>query len=115
MATPTEAALLFDTGVLYGKRGMLRPEHGDGIFVGFKPGAFSVYFGDAPIFHCDREGRWQRAFVDGLHYLKTLDGSVRTIDRVREGANMVLHRRTLDAAETLRGRRAHVRDRTRLT
>ncbi len=95
MAVQTEAACLLETGALYEKRLMLRPLTGDPIFAGFKQGAFSLYFGDAPIFHLDLEGRWQRAFVDGLHYLKSLDGSVQTIDRVREGKNLVLKRRSL--------------------
>jgi len=99
MAHQTEAACLFDTGVLYGRRILLQPEAGDPVFAGFKPGAFSIYFGDAPIFHFDREGRWVRAYVDGLHYLKGLDATVQTIDRVREGGNLVLKRKTLSFAE----------------
>ena len=95
MAHPTEAACLLETGVLYGRRLLLRHATGEPIFAGFKPGAFSLYFGDAPIYHFDREGRWQRAFVDGLHVLKGLDTSVQAIDRVREGDNLVLKRRTL--------------------
>ncbi len=82
-------------------RGAVRPGPGAGdpVFAGFKTGAFSLYFGDAPIFHFDREGRWQRAFVEGVHYLKGLDTTVRTIDRVREGANLVLKRTTPGYAE----------------
>src|SRR5262245_59184452 len=99
MAGRTEAECLFETGVLYGTRVLLRPASGDPVFAGFKPGAFSAYFGDAPIFHYDRDGRWQRAYVDGLHYLKGLDGTVQTIDRVRERENLVLKRRTLSFAE----------------
>ena len=72
---------------------------GDPIFAGFRPGVFSLYFGDAPIYHFDREGRWQRAFVAGTHYLKGLDATVQAIDRVREGENLVLKRRTLGHAE----------------
>ena len=98
-AEATEAACLLDSGVLYGRRLLLRGATGDPVFAGFKPGAFSVYFGDAPVMHFDREGRWQRAFVDGVHYLKALDTTVQAIDRVREGENMVLKRRTLDAPE----------------
>ena len=45
------------------------------------------------------DGRWQRAFVDGIHFLKGLDTAVHAIDRVREGANLVLHRRKLGFAE----------------
>lgn len=100
MAHQTEAACLLETGAQYGTRVMLRPAAGDPIFAGFKPGAFSLYFGDEPIYHFDRDGRWQRAFVGGIHYLKGLDTSVQAIDRVREGANLVLKRRTLSFAET---------------
>ena len=99
MGQKSEAECLFEAGALYGRRALLRGDSGDPVFVGIKPAAFSIYFGDAPIFHFDRDGRWQRAYVDGLHYLKGLDGSVRTIDRVREGANLVLRRKTLDAPE----------------
>jgi hypothetical protein len=102
MAEQTEAACLLETGAMYGKRLLLRPrpDGGDPIFAGFRPGAFSLYFGDAPIYHFDREGRWQRAFIGATHYLKGLDGSVQAIDRVREGANLVLKRRSLGYTET---------------
>jgi hypothetical protein len=97
----TEAACLLETGALYRKRVGLEPASGDGdpIFAGFKHGAFSLYFGDAPIYHFDLEGRWQRAFLDGLHYLKGLDADVHEIDRVREGPNMILRRRKLNFGE----------------
>ena len=100
MAQQTEAACLLDAGVMYGRRVLMRPAAGDPIFAGFKPGAFSLYLGDAPIVHFDREGRWQRAYIDGLHYLKGLDTIVQAIDRVREAANLVLKRRTLSLDET---------------
>ncbi len=98
---PTEAACLLEQGALYGRRIGLKPlvADGDPIFAGFKQGAFSLYFGDAPIFHFDLEGRWQRAFVDGTHYLKGLDATIHAIDRVREGPNLVLKRRTLTLVE----------------
>jgi len=99
MAHQTEAACLLDQGVLYGKRTLLCREDEDPIFAGFKPGAFSLYFGDAPIFHFDREGRWQRAYIDGLHVLKSLDNQIQVIDRVREGENLVLKRRTVEEHE----------------
>jgi hypothetical protein len=96
----SEAACLIEQGATYRRRVGLRPlqGHSDPIFTGFKPGAFAVYFGDAPFYHFDLEGRWQRAFVDGTHYLKALDGSVQSIDRVREGPNLVLKRNTLSHA-----------------
>src|SRR5690348_4085166 len=100
MALQTEAACLLDNGAMYGKRALFRPESGDPIFAGIRPGVFSLYFGDAPIYHFDREGRWQRAFVGGTHYLKGLDASVQAIDRVREGENLVLKRRGLGYAES---------------
>ena len=98
---PTEAACLLEQGASYRRRIGLKPvvTPGDPIFAGFKQGAFSLYFGDAPIYHFDLEGRWQRAFVDGTHYLKGLDATVHAIDRVREGPNLVLKRRTLTCAE----------------
>ncbi len=97
----TEAACLLQDGALYRNRIGLEPtdREGDLIFAGFKAGAFSLYFGDAPIYHFDLEGRWQRAYLDGLHYLKGLDGTVHAIDRVREGPNLMLHRRKLAFGE----------------
>ncbi len=98
----TEAACLLEQGASYGRRIGLQPltPDEDPIFAGFKQGAFSLYFGDAPIFHFDLEGRWQRAFIDGTHFLKGLDATVHAIDRVREGSNLVLKRRTLLLDET---------------
>ncbi|HEV3163022.1 MAG TPA: hypothetical protein VGZ22_03195 [Isosphaeraceae bacterium] len=102
MAQQTEAECLLQTGAMYTRRLGLRPTSRphDLVFAGLKHGAFSIYFGDEPIYHFDLEGRWQRAFVEGVHYLKGLDNSVDAIDRVREGANLVLHRRALSFAET---------------
>ncbi len=96
-----EAACLLETGALYRRRIGLVPATGkdEPIFAGFKHGAFSLYFGDEPIYHFDLEGRWQRAYVDGLHFLKGLDAEVHAIDRLREGPNMVLRRRKLSFGE----------------
>jgi hypothetical protein len=99
MAQQTEAACLLESGATYGKRLLLRPESGDPIFAGFRQGAFSLYFGDAPIYHLDRDGRWQRTFAAGTHYLKGLDATVQAIDRVRQGGSLVLRRRTLGRDE----------------
>ena len=96
----SEAACLIEQGATYRRRVGLQYLEGDKepIFAGFKPGAFAVYFGDAPFYHFDLEGRWQRAFVDGTHFLKGLDGTVQSIDRVRDGASLVLKRGTLSLA-----------------
>ncbi len=96
----SEAACLIEQGATYRKRVGLQPlqAQSEPIFAGFKPAAFAIYFGDAPFYHFDLEGRWQRAFVDGTHFLKALDGSVQSIDRVREGPNLVLKRKTLTSA-----------------
>lgn len=95
----TEAACLLQSGALYHHRIGLSPEQGDFVFAGFKQGAFSLYFGDTPIFHFDLEGRWQRAYIRDRHYLKRLDASIHEINRVREGSNLVLKRRVLDDVE----------------
>ena len=97
----TEAACLLNQGASYRKRIGLEPVSGSGdpVFAGIKQGAFSLYFGDAPIYHFDLDGRWQRAFVEGIHYLKGLDAEIHAIDRVREGPNLVLHRRRLGYEE----------------
>ena len=104
----SEAACLLEQGATYRRRVGLQPlqGHGEPIFAGFKPGAFAIYFGDAPFYHFDLEGRWQRAFVDGTHFLKALDGTVQSIDRVREGPNLVLKRSTLAQAAAERFRLA---------
>ena len=99
MAEALEAEGLLRTGALYLRRVGLKPDVGDLIFAGQKRGAFSLYFGDSPIYHFDLEGRWQRVFREGTHYRKGLDNSVAAIERVREGANLVLRRRILDAGE----------------
>src|SRR4029077_1501181 len=93
-------ACLIEQGATYRWRVGLQPRHepGEPIFTGFKTAAFAVYFGDAPFYHFDLEGRWQRAFVEGTHFLKSLDGTVQSIDRVREGPSLVLKRSTLDEA-----------------
>lgn len=100
MGHETEAACLLRTGNLYSRRTGLKPANGEMIFAGVKHGAFSLYFGDEPYVHFDLDGRWQRTFRAGVHYRKALDGSIDAIDRVREGANMVLHRRALSFAES---------------
>ena len=99
MTPQTEAACLLGQGALYHERVGLLPVGGDPIFAGFKRAAFSLYYGDSPIFHFDLEGRWQRAFVEGIHYLKAPDASVQAIDRVRVEKNLVLRRKVLAFAE----------------
>jgi hypothetical protein len=101
MGQESEAECLLRSGKMYTKRLGLRARsrEQEAVFAGFKHGAFSLYFGDAPIYHFDLEGRWQRAFMEGTHYLKSLDTGVAAIDRVREGANLVLRRRTVGFGE----------------
>ena len=101
MAQTSEAACLLQTGSAYPARLGLRP-NGDSevsILAGFKRGAFSLYFGDGPIDHFDLEGRWQRAYVEGMHYLKALDTSTVALGKTREGEGLVLRRRPLGFAE----------------
>lgn len=100
MTAETEAECLLRSGTLYRLRsGLISP--GEGLaFVGLKRGAFSVYEGDEPIYHFDLEGRWQRAYIDGIHYRKALDGTVDAIDRPRVEGSMVISRRRLNFAET---------------
>ena len=59
----SEAACLIEQGATYRRRLGLQPvdSSGEPIFAGFKPGAFAIYFGDAPYYHFDLEGRWQLA------------------------------------------------------
>ncbi|HEX8201729.1 MAG TPA: hypothetical protein VF590_14705, partial [Isosphaeraceae bacterium] len=103
MAQQTEAACLLETGLMYPRRIGLRAGADPGALTlaGFKPGGASIYWGDEPIVHFDLEGRWQRAFVAGVHYRKGLDTSVHRIDRVREGSSLVLRRRALGPTQTL--------------
>ena len=44
--------------------------------LGAGEGSFSLYSGSARAFHFDLEGRLRRAYVDGTHYLRGLDGKV---------------------------------------
>ncbi len=99
MAQTTEAACLLEFGSMYFRRLGLKSRAGEVIFAGVKPWAVSLYFGDAPIYHFDFEGRWQRAFIDGMHYIKGLDATVRSIGREREHGGMVLRRNALSYAE----------------
>jgi hypothetical protein len=94
----TEAACLLQSGSMYHRRLGLKGGSGEEIFAGVKPGAVSIYFGDEPIYHFDLDGRWQRAFLEGTHYLKGIDATVRSIDREREESGMVLRRETLPYA-----------------
>ncbi|WP_165071803.1 hypothetical protein [Paludisphaera rhizosphaerae] len=103
MTSPTnEAACLLEKGALYSRREGLQWEGRDLVFAGFKQGAFSLYFGDAPIYHFDLEGRWQRAYMLDRHFIKRLDGAVHEVDRVRENGALVMKRRVLGAAEARR-------------
>jgi hypothetical protein len=97
----TEAECLLQGGAPYRSRVGLAPTSrpADLLFAGFKRGVFSLYFGDSPIYHFDLEGRWQRAYIANIHYLKSLDTSVYAIERVRQGANLVLLRRSLNIEE----------------
>jgi hypothetical protein len=97
----TEAACLVEQGAQYNSRIGLRPFAGDldPIFAGFKAGAFSLFFGDSPFYHFDLDGRWQRAVIDGTHFLKGLDGRVQVVRRVREERNLVLRRHILTEAD----------------
>ena len=100
----TEAAGLLQSGLIFPRRVGLRRGDASGdeaeILLGFKRGGFSAYFGDAPLLHFDLDGRWQRAFIAGTHYLKGLDTRTRAVDRVRVGESLILQRRTLATAET---------------
>ena len=101
----TEAAGLLRSGLIFPRRVGLKPVDDPGdeatILLGYKRGGFSAYFGDAPLLHFDLDGRWQRAFIAGTHYLKGLDTRTQAVDRVRDGKSMVLDRRTLGADETI--------------
>ncbi len=99
MPQTTEAACLLQSGSMFPARIGFRDGSGEEVFVGIKDAGFSVYFGDAPIYHFDLDGRWQRAFIGGVHYLKGLDSTVRSVDRPREGGALALRRRTMDHAE----------------
>jgi hypothetical protein len=100
MAQTTEAACLLQTGAMYPRRLGLKTTDGMDLFVGVKVGGVSIYFGDAPIYHFDLDGRWQRAFIDGMHYLKGIDAAVQSIDRERDDGGMVLRRETLPLGRT---------------
>lgn len=96
----TEAACLLETGTAFPRRIGLRLKDHELVFAGLKPDGLSLYYGDEPIFHFDLEGRWQHAFVSGVHYYKGLDSMTTAVDRGREGANLVLKRRKLSYVDT---------------
>jgi hypothetical protein len=99
MGHETEAVCLLRTGNLYPRRVGLRAADGRLVFAGIKHSAISLYDDDDPHAHFDLDGRWQRAYRNGIHYRKALDGSVDAIARQREGANLVLRRRSLPFTE----------------
>ena len=99
MSMRTEANLLHDSGAAYRRRVGLIDGQGGLIFAGIKPGVFSLYLGEEPHYHFDLEGRWQRICLDGVHYLKALDGSASALERVREGQAMVMRRRPVRYTE----------------
>ncbi len=98
----TEAACLLRTGAQFPRRTALRGPEGATILIGARPGGVSIYHDDEPIYHFDPDGRWQRAFIEGVHYRKGLDGSADAIDRRRDGpgGSLALHRRVLPIAES---------------
>jgi hypothetical protein len=99
MSVTTEATMLHQSGAAYRRRVGLVDARGKLTFAGIKPGGFSLYLGEEPHFHFDLEGRWQRMFRAGVHYLKALDGTVDALERVREGGSLVIHRRAASLAE----------------
>ena len=94
-----EAACLLEQGALYTRREGYHREGRDLVFAGFKQGAFSLYFGDAPIYHFDLEGRWQRAYLRDRHFIKRLDGTVQEVERVRQDGELFIRRRSLDPTQ----------------
>ena len=99
MSQRTEAQLLHDAGAAYRRRVGLVDAQQQLIFAGIKPGVFSLYLGEEPHYHYDPEGRWQRICLEGVHYLKALDGSASALERVREGHSMVIRRRDVPYTE----------------
>ena len=99
MPPTTEAACLLDSGRAYPRRLGLRDAGGAIVFVGLRPTGFSIYHDDAPIFHFDLDGRWQRAFARDTHAIRDLDGSTRIVERPREDGTLTLRRTTLPYAE----------------
>jgi len=97
----TEAVCLLRTGALYPRRIGLRDESGRMVFAGVKRGAFSLYFDDEPIYHFDLDGRWQRAYIEGDHFRKSLDQSVDLIGRKREPEGLTLRRRSRSRMEII--------------
>lgn len=119
MSQQTEAQCLIEQGAMFPcRQGFLDTKTGGTILIGFKTGACSIYFDDAPIYHFDLEGRWQRAFVaanpdrpdtpknlagvPGTHYLKALDTTAKSLVRLREGNEIKIRRRQLSFAEAVR-------------
>lgn len=109
----TEAEELLRVGKLIRPRAGLRSEEGGLTLAGFKPGGFLLYRDDEPLDHFDLDGRWQRCFRNGRHYLRKLDGSVVAVDRERKGAGLEVARTLLgpeDAAGLDRAIRSDARE-----
>ena len=93
----TEAACLLEQGALLppADRPQTAWDRGRSDFRRVQARGIFPLFWRCADFHFDLEGRWQRAFLENIHYLKGLDATIHAIDRVREGPNLVLKRRTL--------------------
>jgi hypothetical protein len=69
------------------------------IMAGFKVnGDVSIYFGPDRVYHCDAEGRFRRAFIDGLLY-RTHGETLSRMRRDRSEAETSLLRSELSAIE----------------
>jgi hypothetical protein len=101
MGKRSEAACLLEQGAAFPRRAGIDRGAGRIALVGVKPGAMAIYLDDEPYFHLDLEGRWQRALIGGVHFLKGLDGAVDVLDRTREEGSLVLRRRSLPFAEVV--------------
>jgi hypothetical protein len=74
-------------------------EEREHVVVGFRAnGAFSVFFGDDPVYQFNAAGEWRRAFCDGL-LLKASHGDIVSIRQVRTGNEVQLQSHALSKSE----------------
>ncbi len=71
------------------------------LLAGFKAqGDVSFYFGPDRVYHCDEQGRFRRAFIDGVLY-RSQESGLSRLRRERTNAETTLWRAELTPEETI--------------
>ena len=76
-------------------------DHSDSIVVGFRrDGSGSMFVGSDPVFHFNKQNELRRGFLNGK-LIKSEDGQLVELTRVRTSDEVQLRRRELNSTETL--------------